>query len=57
MAETKKKGKIQGAGEREKEDSVKLNRANYYARRVSRAADRIELDGIVLEQTANGTRT
>lgn len=35
---------------------MKLNRANYYARRASRATDTIELDAIVLQQTVNRTQ-
>lgn len=45
-----------GRGKKKRENSVKLNRANYYARRASRATDTIELNAIVLEQTVNRTR-
>lgn len=50
----KKENTAQGGKKRE--NSVKLNRGNYYARRASRATDTIELDAIVLQHTVNRTR-
>lgn len=43
-------------GGKKRENSVKLNRGNYYARRASRVTDTIELDAIVLQHTVNRTR-
>lgn len=54
--ETGKKENTRVGEGKKRENSVKLNRANYYARRASRATDTIELDAIVLEQTVNRTR-